>query len=117
MPRRRNGLPGFGAEASLTQSTRHYRASAIPVDGAGSHDLVPQLAVGTGSGGEFGGIFTDFGCYFNYTICLLGCGWEWLRWAGIDPGIANVLAQKCALDCEVDLIRCKGGLPSEPGIP
>ena len=116
MPVRRNVVPGFRAEASLSQSTRHYRTADSSFEAAVSDGVVPQLAGSTGLGGV-GGIFTDFGCYWNYSFCLLGCGWEWLRWAGIDAGLAGVLAEKCVLDCEVDLIRCKGGLPPGPGIP
>jgi hypothetical protein len=116
---RRNGAPGFTAEAVLSQTTRHYRTAGTSFDAGRSNAVVPQLAIGTGVGGlgGLGGIFTDFGCYWSYSFCLLGCAFEWVKWEGIDTGVASALAQKCVADCEVDLLRCKGGLPPEPGIP
>ena len=110
--------PGFHAEASLSAANGHYRAGSSFSAGA-ADAIVPQLAAGGLSGGVggLGGIFTDFGCYLNYSFCLMGCAWEWLKWTAVDPALGNSLGSLCVAECDVDLVRCKGGLPPEPGIP
>ena len=118
MAARRNIGPGFGAEAALGQSRRHYRAAGSFA--AGSADaVVPQLqGGGFGGFGGLGGIFTDFGCYLNYSFCLAGCVWGWLGDSKNFPApLAGVLAEKCVLDCQVDLLRCQGGGGPGGGIP
>jgi hypothetical protein len=113
----RNIRPGFVAEAALTPSARPYRTVAGTYAAAADGSVVAQLSTGGDVLGDIIDIFSNFGCYLNYSICLLGCVWEWGKWQGIDATIATTLGQKCALDCEVELLRCKGGLPPGGGIP
>ena len=111
--------PGFEAEASLYQSNRSYRTAAGSITGWASDTVAPQARVGTGVGGlgGLGGIFTDIGCYMSYGFCMLGCGLEWLKWADISTDVANGLFELCAAECDVELLRCRIGLPPSPGIP
>ncbi len=85
----------------------------------GEGGLSPQLRAGGGFGthGGFGSFWGDFGCYANYVACALGCAWEWVTWAGVDLPVANSLGGLCMANCDVNLLRCKIGLPPEPGIP
>jgi hypothetical protein len=108
--------PGFLAEAALTPSARHYRTAAGSSAAGMTGAIVPQLRAGGGFG-DIVDVFVNLGCYLNYGFCLLGCLWEWGKWQGIDPQIGSTLGEKCALDCQVELLRCKGGLPPGGGIP
>lgn len=115
---RRNVGPGFHAEAALSQTMGQYCTAGSSFSDTSADLIVPQRAAGGLSGGiGVGGILTDFGCYLNYSFCLLGCAWEWLKWTAVDPALGNSLGSLCVAECDVDLMRCKGGLPPEPGIP
>jgi hypothetical protein len=115
MARTRNIGPGFVADASLTRSTRPYRAAAGSVGDGG---VVPQIrAGGFGTVGGLGGILTDFGCYMNYAFCIAGCVWSWAGDQKFGGPIADSLGQLCVAQCDVDLVRCQGGLPPDGGIP
>lgn len=118
MARTRTIGPGFAADASLTRSRGIYRAAGGSVGGGTAGALAPQIrAGGFGGVGGIGGIFTDFGCYVNYAICLAGCAWGWVGDQRFGGGVANALGQLCVAQCDVDLVRCQAGMPSEPGIP
>jgi hypothetical protein len=91
-------------------------AGAAGANLAGS--VTPQIgAGGLGTVGGWGSIFTDFGCYTSYAFCIAGCVWDRIKNDQFGAPVADALGQYCVAQCDVDLIRCKGGLPPEPGIP
>jgi hypothetical protein len=118
MSRTRTIAPGFTADASLTRSSEHYRASAVSYGGGTAGAVAPQIqAGGFGGVGGLGGIFSDLGCYLNYGFCLAGCAWGWLGDQKFGGRVANALGELCVAQCAVDLARCQAGMPPEPGIP
>ena len=118
MARMRTIGPGFAAEASLMRPSGQYQATAGAYGGETSGGVSPQIrAGGLGSVGGLGGILTDFGCYLNYSFCLAGCVGGWIGDQKFGGAVATSLAQLCIAQCQVDLVRCQGGLPPEPGIP
>ena len=118
MARTRTIGPGFAADASLTRSRGRYRASAGSYDGGAAGAIAPQMRAGSVGGiGGVGGILTDFGCYMNYAFCLAGCVWGWAGDQKFGGPVADALGQLCVAQCDVDLVRCQGGMGPEPGIP
>ena len=110
--------PGFAADASLTQSRARYRTSAASYGGGTAVGVAPQIrAGGLGGVGGVGGILTDFDCYLNYAFCLAGCVWGWVGDQKFGGPVADALGQLCVAQCDVDLVRCQGGMGPEPGIP
>ena len=117
MARTRSIGPGFAADASLTPSMRHYRTMAGSAGGAAA-TVIPQIRAGNiGGTGGIGGILTDFDCYLSYAFCLAGCVWSWAGDLKMGGTVANALGQLCVAQCDVDLVRCQGGMGPEPGIP
>jgi hypothetical protein len=109
--------PGFAADASLTRPGGRYRAAAGSYGGGIEGGVAPQMRGGGYGVGGFGGLFSDIGCYINYAFCLAGCAWGWAGDQKLGGPVANVLGQLCVSQCDVDLVRCQGGMPPEPGIP
>ncbi len=118
MPRIRTVGPGFTADASLMRPTGNYHATSGSYGDGTAGAVSPQIrAGGLGNIGGLGGILTDFNCYLSYSFCLAGCVWGWLGDQKLGGAVANGLGQLCVAQCQVDLVRCQGGLPPEPGIP